>query len=191
MWYDMSMTIVVSIEKISSYLTSRLGLPRRLTSAALYGLTNALKLPFQGLMKEFKVIRTRKIMCYMDSNDSKMDEVGIEFLRHHKKFIAEERLKYKSLVETVAIVQTGLGYYHNPRRHRVTNKERQHLLQEEVRASYAELRLAKLVSLGQQDAWTNGKAWKKRKVSWSDTLTSSKSGSLSRQFVLQYLDRRA
>lgn len=87
--------------------------------------------------------------------------------------IAEEHLKHKSLVGTVATDLTGLGYHHNPRRHRITDKEHQHLLQKEVRASEEELRLRKTVALGQQGTCMKQENMEKRKVSWSNMKHSN------------------
>ncbi|KAI2663059.1 hypothetical protein H4Q32_002088 [Labeo rohita] len=56
--YAVPMTTVEDMErKISSYLRRWLGLPRSLSSAALYGSSNILQLPFSGLTEEFMVLK--------------------------------------------------------------------------------------------------------------------------------------
>ncbi|TWW80087.1 hypothetical protein D4764_10G0011170 [Takifugu flavidus] len=68
--YAVPVTTVESFErKISSFLRRWLGLPRSLNSAALYGTSNSLQLPFSGLTEEFKVARTREALQYRDSRD--------------------------------------------------------------------------------------------------------------------------
>lgn len=59
--YDVPKSTVDALEKkISSYLRRWLGVPRSMSSAALYGSTNTLQLPFSGLSEEFVVTRTRE-----------------------------------------------------------------------------------------------------------------------------------
>ena len=73
------MTIVEAMErKINNYLRRWLGFPRSLSSTALYGSSNALQLPFKGLMKEFVVSQMREVMLYRDSKDPKVATAGIE-----------------------------------------------------------------------------------------------------------------
>ena len=51
--YDSPMTVVETMErKINTYLRRWLGVPRSLSSAVLYGTSNALQLPFKGLVEE-------------------------------------------------------------------------------------------------------------------------------------------
>ena len=59
--YDSPMTIVEARgKKINSYLRRWLCLPRCLRSAALYGTSTVLQLPFKGLVEEFVVSRSRR-----------------------------------------------------------------------------------------------------------------------------------
>ena len=61
--YDIPITIVESLERaISNRLRRWLGLPRCLSGAALYGNSNALRLPCSSLVEEFKITKTRD--CY-------------------------------------------------------------------------------------------------------------------------------
>ena len=65
MLYEVAITTVEGMErKISGYLRRWLGLPKSLSSAALYGTTNAIQLPFKGLKEEFVVTRTREAILY-------------------------------------------------------------------------------------------------------------------------------
>ena len=61
--YDFPMTIVEAMErKINCYPRWWLGLLRSLSSAALYGTSDALQHPFKGLMEEFVVSWTKEAM---------------------------------------------------------------------------------------------------------------------------------
>ena len=64
------MTIEGMGRKISGYLRRWLGMPKSLNSAALYGTTNVIQLPFRGLKEEFVVTRTREAFLYRDSLES-------------------------------------------------------------------------------------------------------------------------
>ena len=60
LFYDIPITTVESLERaISNWLRRWLGLPRCLRGAALYGNSNALRLPCSSLVEEFKITKTR------------------------------------------------------------------------------------------------------------------------------------
>ncbi len=101
--------------KISGFLRKWLGLPHSLTSAALYGTSNILQLPFSGLTEEFKVVRTREALQYWDSRDCKVSSAGIE-VRTGRKWkaekaveMAESRLRQKNTGGECGDRQSGLG----------------------------------------------------------------------------------
>lgn len=92
---------------VSNHLRRWLGLPRSLSSIALYGNTNKLQLPFKSLEEEFKVTRAREVVQYRDSSDPKVAKAGIQ-VRTGRKWRAEEavqeadaRLCHRSLVGVV------------------------------------------------------------------------------------------
>lgn len=64
--------------KISSRLRRSLDLPRGLSSAALYGNSHTLRLPFSGLAEDFTVTRTREALQYTESKDEKVASAGIQ-----------------------------------------------------------------------------------------------------------------
>ncbi|XP_057679565.1 uncharacterized protein LOC130908002 [Corythoichthys intestinalis] len=175
--YAVPVTTVESFErKISSFLRKWLGLPRSLNSAALYGTSNNLQLPFSGLTEEFKVARTREALQYRESRDGKVSSAGIE-VRTGRKWkaekaveVAESRLRQKALVGTVATGRAGLGYIPKTQVSQARGKERQHLLQEEVRAGLEEERVGRALGLRQQGAWTRWEGTLQRKVTWSNIM---------------------
>lgn len=75
--------------KVSSYLRRWLGLPRSLSSAALYGKCNKLQLPLNSLNEEFRVARTREVLLYRDSKDSRVARSGVT-VRNGLKWSAQE-----------------------------------------------------------------------------------------------------
>lgn len=65
-------------KKISRYLRRWLGLPRSLSSTALYDVSNTLQFSLRGIVGEFKMARTRQAILYRDSKDPKVAEARIE-----------------------------------------------------------------------------------------------------------------
>ena len=173
--YTVPITTVEAMErKISSYLRRWLGLPRSLSSSALYGTSNILQLPISGLAEEFMVSRTREALQYRESRDPKVAAAGIQ-VRTGRKWradkaleVAESRLRQKALVGLIATGRAGIGYLPATRVDKAKGKERQHLVQEEVRAGVEEVRASRMVGMGQQGAWTKWENVLQRKITWSN-----------------------
>ena len=117
MLYEVAITTAEGMErKISGYLRRWLGLSKSLSSAALYGATNAIQLPFRSLKEEFVVTCTREAILYRDSKDLKVSGAGTEICTGRKWSTArevkvmEERLQQMAMVGTVARRTRGLGY---------------------------------------------------------------------------------
>ena len=173
--YDSPMTIVEDMErKINRYLWRWLGFPRSLSSAVLYGTSNLLQLLFRGLVEEFVASRTREATMYRYSKDSKVVAAGIEVCTGRKWSAKKElgkdkkRLKQKALVGTVVIGQAGLGYFPSTQIHKAMRKQRQDLIQGEVRTSVEEERRGKMVGLYRQGAWMWWENFMKKRISESD-----------------------
>ena len=174
--YDVAISSVDAMErKISGFLRRWLGLPKSLSSAALYGKSNAIRLPFSGLVEEFKVTKTRETLMFRESKDPKVAAAGIE-VRTGRRWdaekelrSAEERLRHKQILGTVAIGHTGLGYIKTPQR----KVSRRQLIQGEVRANIEESRICKMVGLSQQGAWTRWESIQQRKVTWTEFWKSN------------------
>lgn len=159
--YEVPISTVEGFEmRFSRFLRRWLGLPRSLSSIALYGQNNKLKLPISSLSEEFIVTRFRKLLQYRESSDPKVAQAGIE-VRTGRKWraaeavdIAESRLRQRVLVGTVAQGRAGLGSGRTPRYDKVQGKERRSLILEEVRAGVEEKRVIQMVGMRQQGAWT-------------------------------------
>ncbi|XP_063054019.1 uncharacterized protein LOC134448252 [Engraulis encrasicolus] len=172
--YAIPLTTVETLErKVSSHLRRWLGLPKSLSSIALYGRSNKLQLPFKSLEEEFKVTRAREVVLYRDSSDPKVANAGIQ-VRTGRKWKAEEavqmaeaRLRHRALVGVVTRGRAGLGSFPTPQVN-PSGKERRRLVQEEVRAAEEEIRSCKWVGMRQQGAWTRWENALERKVTWTD-----------------------
>lgn len=177
--YDVPITTVECFErKVSCSLQKWLGLPQSLSDIALYGRKNKLKLPFSSLKEEFMVTRSREVLLYRDSSDSKVSLAGIE-VKTGRKWKAQEavdqaesRLRHSELVGAVASGPAGLGSNPRPRFNKVQGKERQQLIQDEVRAGVEEAHCSRTVGMRQQAAWTRWEQLVDRKISWTELWKS-------------------
>lgn len=172
--YAVPISTVETLErKVSSHLRRWLGLPKSLSSIALYGRNNKLQLPFKSLEEEFKVTRVREVAQYKYSSDQKVAKAGIQ-VKTGRKWKAEEafqeaeaRLRHRSLVGVVTRSRAGLGSFPPPALN-PSGKERRHLIQEEARAAVEETRTSKAVGLKQQGAWMRWENAVERKVTWAE-----------------------
>ncbi|XP_051969484.1 LOW QUALITY PROTEIN: uncharacterized protein LOC127634119 [Xyrauchen texanus] len=173
--YEVPISTVETLErKVSSHLRRWLGLPKSLSSIALYGHRNKLQLPLKSLEEEFKVTRAREVLIYRDSSDPKVATAGVE-VRTGRKWKAEEavrqaeaRLHHKRLVGVVTRGRAGLGSFSTPHIDTTKGKERRCLVQEEVRAVVEEERTCRTVGMRQQGAWTRWENTIERKVTWAE-----------------------
>ncbi|XP_034552669.1 LOW QUALITY PROTEIN: uncharacterized protein LOC117822130 [Notolabrus celidotus] len=173
--YDVPISTVEGFERrVSRFLLKWLQLPRSLSSIALYGQNNKLKLPFSSLNEEFMVTRTREVLQYRESCDPKVSQAGIEVVRTGRKWkaaeavdVAEAQLRHRVLVGTVARGRAGLGSSKTPRYNKAQGKDKRSLIQEEVRAAVEDQRTSRMVGMRQQGAWTRWEQAVERKVSWT------------------------
>lgn len=126
--YEVPMSTVETLERtISQFLRRWLGLPRSLSSIALYGQSTMLQLPISGLSEEFMVTRAREFMMYRDSADKKVATAGI-LVKTGRKWKAQEavdraeaRLQHNILVGNTAVGRAGLGSFPKPRYDKARN----------------------------------------------------------------------
>ena len=151
--YEFTMAHIEQMErKINSCLRGWLGLPECLSSAAIYGNTTALHLPFRSLIEEFKVTKIRTALLYKLSKDEKMSGPGIEIYSDRKweasreLQVVEERLREKAILGTVVKGRAGLGFFATNRVDKSSYKSKRRLIQDEVRKE-DEIRLTKMVGL--------------------------------------------
>ena len=125
-------------------------------------------------MEEFVISRMRDAMIYTYSKDPKVVAAGIKVHTGRKWSAkkelekAEEQLRQKALVGTVAIGRAGFGYFPTIQIHKAKGKLRRNLIQEEVHASIEEERRGKMVRLSWQGAWTQWENFMKRKTGRSE-----------------------
>ncbi|XP_024141063.1 uncharacterized protein LOC112154399 [Oryzias melastigma] len=173
--YEVPMSTVETLERtISQFLRRWLGLPRSLSSIALYGHSTMLQLPISGLSEEFKVTRARELMMYRDSSDKKVSSAGIR-VKTGRKWKAQEavnraeaRLQHSVLVGNIAVGRAGLGRFVKPSYNKARGRERRQMVQDEIRAEVEEERRIKMVAMYQQGAWTKWEHVEERRITWSE-----------------------
>ncbi|KAI8482700.1 hypothetical protein Bbelb_395800 [Branchiostoma belcheri] len=153
--YNISMSTVDQIDrKANSYFRRWLGVPRCLSTVALFG-DNMLSLPLSSIAEEYKVAKVQLVLELEESQDPAVKAVNTN-ISTGKKWSAKEtisqavsRLQHKDLVGAVQLGRTGLGW--GERTHRWSN------------ANSRERR-----QLSQQGAWTNWDGAIERRLKWSD-----------------------
>ncbi|KAL0183880.1 hypothetical protein M9458_019576, partial [Cirrhinus mrigala] len=173
--YEVPTSTVEALEKsISQFLRRWLGLPRSLSSIALYGHSTKLHLPLSGLSEEFKVTRSREVLMYRDSRDIKVTAAGI-LVKTRRKWQAQEavtkaevRLRHKTLVGSVATGRAGFGCFPRPRYDLAHGKERRRLIQDKIRAEVEEERYTKMAGMSKQGAWTRWEQVDPRRITWAE-----------------------
>ena len=155
--YEFPMTSVEAFErKISASLRRWLGLPRSLSSIALFGHNTKLQLSFSSLADEFKVSQTREVLLYRDSAEGKVASAGVRTGRKGRAQEAVERARarlwHSTLVGTVATGRAGLGSNPKPCYSRAREKEWRKLIQEEVHAEVEEARFSRSVGMSKEGA---------------------------------------
>ena len=90
-------------------------------------------------MEEFKITKTRELLQYTESEDPKVAAAGIQ-IRSGRKWsarrelqVAEERLRHKDILGSIAKGRARLGFFPSTHTISVKGKERRHLILEEVR----------------------------------------------------------
>ena len=116
----------------------------------------------------------KRLLQYIESEDPKVAAAGIQ-IRSDRKWsakielqVAEERLRHKAILGSIAKGRAGLGFFPSTHTNRAKGKERRQLIQEEVREGVEEVRYCKMVGLSQQGAWTRWEDVEKKRIPWSD-----------------------
>ena len=116
MIYDLALSRIERIEqRCNWYIRKWLGLPKMLTTSALYGRLSPLKLPIASITEEFKAGKIRTVMTLRYSKDEKIRNDPPE-VRTGKKWSAETttddlvcQLEHKDVIRSVQNNREGLG----------------------------------------------------------------------------------
>lgn len=158
--YKVPMSMEETMERnIGQFLSRWLGLPRSLSSIALYGHSTMLQLPIGGLTEECRVTRAREIMMCRDPSDQKVAtarilvKTGWKWKTQGAIDRAEARLQHNILVGNMAVGCAGLGSFPKTHYHKARGREKQQMVQDKIRAGVEQERRVKMVAMYQQGAW--------------------------------------
>ena len=176
MMYDLAISRIERIEqKCNNYIRKWLGLPKMLTTAALYGKTIPLRLPLASIAEEFKAGKVRTVMTLRYSKDVRIRENPPE-VRSGKKWIVEqtvnkiiEQLEHKDIVGAVQTNREGLGLQKFKPFCASSAVEKRKAVVSEMRMNEEEERKVKLVQCsvqGQCLRWESVTI--ERKIGWKD-----------------------
>ncbi|KAI8513341.1 hypothetical protein Bbelb_099800 [Branchiostoma belcheri] len=173
--YNISLSVVDQIDrKANTYIRRWLGVPRCLSTVALYG-NNMLSLPLSSIAEEYKVEKVRLVLELEGSRDSSVRAVTKNICTGRKwkaKDVisqAVNRLHHKDLVGAVQVGRSGLGWGERLHRWSSANpSERRQLVTQEVRRMEEEKRRVVAVGQRQQGAWVNWEGAVGRKLTWND-----------------------
>ena len=172
--YEVPISTVEELERAANSCLRRwLGVPPSMTSMAFYSRSAKLQLPLSSIVEEFKVSKCRLVMTLRESDDKKISEAGIQTRTGRKwspaneVWKAEEWLKLKDIIGNMCEGRQGLGFSHFNQWKEARGKERRDLIQDEIRRTEENTRLARAVQMGQQGRWTRWTV-EQKKVSWAE-----------------------
>ena len=180
--YEIPITTAEKMEKlVSFYIRKWLGVPRCLSTVALYG-KGILQLPITSLVEEFKCTKVRTELLLSGSKDAVVSKVVPNPIKGRKwnpriaVQEAEATLRHTEIVGNVQIGRGGLGLGPGkPVWSRAGPKEKRKLVVEQVRRQEEVLRGAKAVAQAKQGQWVNWEGVDKKKLSWKELWSMEES----------------
>ena len=176
MMYEIAMSRIEIIEqRCNRYIRKWLGLPRMITTTALYGRSCPLTLPLASIKEEFKAGKVRTVMTLRYSKDDKIRDDPPE-VRSGKKWRAETavndligQLEHKDIIGSVQTNREGLGARSFKPFCASNAAEKRKAIINELRLSEDEERRVKLVQCsvqGQCLQWESVTV--ERKITWKE-----------------------
>ena len=173
--YEIPISGVERLERtVSSHIRKWLGLPRCLTSVALYN-KGALSLPVSSLTEEYKAAKARLEMTLAESQDRAV-RAAAPRLNTGRKWVpaeavrqAKSALRHADIVGQVQHGRKGLGYGESrPVWQKAPPATRRKLVVEEIRRQEEATRSAIAVSQARQGQWTNWENVEHRRITWRE-----------------------
>ena len=174
--YEIAYSRMVKIEqRCNVFIRKWLGLPRMITTSALYGLKGPLSLPIPSIVEEYKVAKVRTVMMLKESRDDAI-KANPPVVKTGRKWQAEletedaiEALKQRDVVGAVQTGREGLGVHPFTPFCRCNGKERREAVINQVRRSCSDERYVKLVQCNQQGQCLSWEEYViERRVKWTD-----------------------
>ena len=176
MIYDLALTRIERIEqRCNCYIRKWSGLPKMLTTSALYGRLSPLKLPIASITEEFKAGKIRTVMTLRYSKDEKIRSNPPE-VRTGQKWSAEMttddlvcQLEHKDVIGSVQNNREGLGMRAFKPFSASNPSEKRKAVVNEMRTNENISRQVKLVQCSVQGQCLQWESMVlERKISWKD-----------------------
>ncbi|KAK0145573.1 hypothetical protein N1851_015527 [Merluccius polli] len=169
-WYT-----VERLEKmINSFVRKWLGVPRCLSSVALYG-KGIVELPISSLTEEFKCAKARLEMTLTQSKDPVVRKVaptvkaGRKWNPEQAVKQAQVALRHRDIMGHVQHGRGGLGLdISKPLWSKASAGERRKMVVEEMHRQEETVRCTKAVSQARQGQWVNWEGVEKKQIRWKD-----------------------
>ena len=163
MWPLTIYTIPISkIENMERIITSALkkwmGIPKNLSTSCMYSKSAKLRLPFSSLQEEFKVVKTRNLVTFQDSNDPCIQGANIDVDGGRKANtgkdieLSKARLKMQEIIGATNKGKEGLGMRKVEFFSKTSPKGKRKMIVKSVREKEEEGRVANIASLTKQGA---------------------------------------
>ena len=172
--YDVAISRVEKMQqKISVCLRRWLGVPRFLSTNALYSNQSKLQLPLTSLVEEFKVTKARMYLMLRDSKDPVISDLQPDVSTGSKWRVAEavesaeDQVRFAEVTGAVQKGRQGLGLVSTRWWSRESDRGRRELVLSKIRDGEEELRKAQAVSQSQQGASTRWNDAVERRLSWA------------------------
>ena len=173
--YEVPVSKVEKLERmINSFIRKWLGVPRCLSSAALYG-KGILELPVSSLTEEFKCAKVRLEMTLTQSKDPVVRSVaptvktGRKWNPKEAVQLAQAALRHRDIIGQVQHGRGGLGLcVGKPVWNKASVVEKRKMVVEEVHRQEEAVRCTKAVSQAKQGQWVNWESVEKRKLKWRE-----------------------
>ena len=179
------------VEKVQQLFTASLkrwlGIPKSLSTEALYSTTMKLQLPYSSVIEEVKAAKARVLTTYTQSADECIRNANICVEGGRKWKIskeveeAESRLRLQDIAGIANTGREGIGMYHRQYFGTSTDKQKRGMIVEKVRMKEEERRRCRIAGLSKQAASTR---WQvpERRLSHRDLLTTSE---MSLRFLIR------
>jgi hypothetical protein len=173
--YEVPLSKVERMEKmINSFVRKWLGVPRCLSSVALYG-KGIVELPISNLTEEFKCAKVRLEMTLTQSKDPVVRRVaptvnaGRKWKPKQAVQQAKSALRHRDIMGHVQHGRGGLGRdVGKPSWGKASAGEKRKMVVEEMHRQEEIVRCTKAVSQAKQGQWVNWEGVEKKKIKWRD-----------------------
>ena len=152
------------VEKVQQLFTASLkrwlGIPKSMSTDALYATTMKLQLPYSSVVEEVKAAKARVLSTYQQSEDECIRNANISVEAGRKWKISAEveeaksRLRLQDIAGIANTGREGIGMYHRQYFGNSNEKQKRGLIVQQVRVKEEERRRCRIAGLSQQAAST-------------------------------------